>query len=278
MKVNDIVAVIEHIAPLKLQEDYDNAGYQIGDPSAEVTGVLTCLDVTEKTIDTAIEKGANLIVSHHPLLFRPIKRITPNDYIGRVVLRAIKAGITIYSAHTNLDNAYCGVNYKIAELLGLTNVEPLAPLPPSRLADVENAEKCGSGVFGYLKETIPFDEFIKKIKTIFKTDNIRTNIKDYAYRCDCTIPIADDYSNQNIVSVALCGGSGADFISDARKKHASVFLTGEIGYHRFFGNEDIILVEAGHYETEQYTSELLKDIISAKYPNLSITVENQTNI
>lgn len=255
-KVKDIVAIVERIAPLRLQEDYDNAGYQAGDPETEVTSVLTCLDITEATIDEAIKKGAQLIVSHHPLLFRPIRKIIPTDYINRTVIKAIRAGITLYSAHTNLDNAYNGVNYKMAEVLGLNNVKPLASLPSEKTEGIENAEMCGSGVIGTLPEVLSAESFITKVKEVFKAENIRTN---------------QQFSN-TISKVALCGGSGSDFIKDAERKGADAYLTGEIGYHRFFGHEEILLVEAGHFETEQYTCNLLKDIIGNAFPDITVTI------
>ena len=114
-------------APLPLQEGYDNAGLQIGLTDAEVAGVLLCLDVTEKVVDEAIASGCNLIVSHHPLIFSPLKKITGRNYIERCVIKALQNGIAIYSAHTNIDSAPGGVNYRIAEILGLQNVRILVP-------------------------------------------------------------------------------------------------------------------------------------------------------
>lgn len=258
-KVKDIVSAIEAVAPLKLQEDYDNAGYQVGNPEAEVTRVLTCLDITEKTVEEAIEFGAELIVSHHPLLFRPIRRITPADYISRTIIKAIQAGITLYSAHTNLDNAFGGVNYRIAECLGLSNVKPLAELPSDKTEGIANAEMCGSGIIGTLAEAITCEEFAQKVRDTFHSDFVRTN-----GRTDCKIR-----------KVAVCGGSGADFIRDAERKKADAYLTGEIGYHRFFGHDGILLVEAGHFETERYTRDLLKDIISNACPSVKIEISEE---
>ena len=126
-KIKDIANALEMFAPLPLQDGFDNAGLQIGLTEAEVTGVLLCLDVTESVVDEAIASGCNLIVSHHPLIFSPLKRITGNSYVERCVLKALAAGIAVYSAHTNLDNAPGGVNYRIAEKLGLRNVRILAP-------------------------------------------------------------------------------------------------------------------------------------------------------
>ena len=118
---------IELHAPLSLQEDYDNAGVQIGDVNQQSTGVLLCLDITEDVVDEAINAGFNLIISHHPLAFKPFKSLTGKNYIERCMLKACKNDIVIYSAHTNLDNAVGGVNYKLAEMFGLEEVRILSP-------------------------------------------------------------------------------------------------------------------------------------------------------
>ncbi len=126
-KIKDIAAALEMFAPLPLQDGFDNAGMQLGLTEAEVTGVLLCLDVTEKIIDEAVVSGCNLIVSHHPLIFSPLKKITGSTYVERCVIKALENRIAIYAAHTNIDNAPGGVNYRIAEKLGLQNLKILVP-------------------------------------------------------------------------------------------------------------------------------------------------------
>ena len=127
VKIKDIASALEMFAPLPLQEGFDNSGLQIGLTDAEVTGVLLCLDVTEKVVDEAVASGCNLIVSHHPLIFSPLKRITGSNYVERCVLKALANGIAIYASHTNMDSVPGGVNYRIAEKLGLQNVRILVP-------------------------------------------------------------------------------------------------------------------------------------------------------
>ena len=126
-KVKEIATALEMFAPLPLQDGFDNAGLQLGLTDAEVTGVLLCLDVTEKIIEEAVTSGCNLIVSHHPLIFNPIKKITGKNYVERCIIKSIRNDISIYSAHTNMDNAPGGVNYRIAEKLGLKNIRILQP-------------------------------------------------------------------------------------------------------------------------------------------------------
>lgn len=127
VKIKDIANALEMFAPLPLQEGFDNSGLQIGLTEAEVTGVLLCLDVTEEVIDEAVASGCNLIVSHHPLIFSSLKRIIGANYVERCILKAMTNGIAIYASHTNMDSVPGGVNYRIAEKLGLQNVRILAP-------------------------------------------------------------------------------------------------------------------------------------------------------
>ena len=127
MRISQIIESLENFAPLVLQESFDNSGLQIGDTSQKVKGILLCLDVTEEVIEEAIELDCNLIISHHPLLFKPIKRLTGKTYIERCVVKACKNDLVVYSAHTNLDNAFDGLNFYLAEKLGLQNLRILSP-------------------------------------------------------------------------------------------------------------------------------------------------------
>ena len=161
MKVKEITDAIEAVAPLYLQESWDNSGMQVGDLDSEVTGVLLCTDVREEIVDEAIERGANMIISHHPLLFRGLKKIVGRSYQERIVAKAIKNDITIYCAHTNMDCAVGGVNFKMAEKLGMTGVRVLDPqrdtqrkivvfVPTEAVAMVEKA-MCDAGA-GQLRQ------------------------------------------------------------------------------------------------------------------------------
>jgi dinuclear metal center YbgI/SA1388 family protein len=127
MKIAQVIGILEEFAPLSLQEDFDNAGLQVGDIAQKVKGILLCLDVTEEVVDEAIERDCNLIISHHPLLFKPVKSLSGKTYIERCIIKACKNDIVIYSAHTNLDNVWGGVNFRIAEKIGLQNLQILKP-------------------------------------------------------------------------------------------------------------------------------------------------------
>lgn len=152
MKVRDIVQAIEAFAPVAFQESYDNSGLQVGDMNAEVKGCLLTLDVTEEIVKEAMERGCNMIVAHHPVIFSGLKRLTGANYVQRVVQMAIKNDINIYAAHTNLDNMRGGVNAKIAEKLGLENNAILSMMMGSlrklyTFAPAKDADKVREALF-----------------------------------------------------------------------------------------------------------------------------------
>jgi dinuclear metal center YbgI/SA1388 family protein len=152
MKITQIIGILEEFAPLPLQDSFDNAGIQVGDVSQIAKGILLCLDVTEEVIDEALELDCNLIISHHPLLFKPLKTLTGKTYIERCVVKACKNDLVIYSAHTNLDNAWGGVNFRLAEKIGLQNVRVLKPMKDGLLklvafVPVEHAESVRNALF-----------------------------------------------------------------------------------------------------------------------------------
>lgn len=247
MKIKEVLNALERFAPLPLQESYDNAGLQIGLTEAEVSGALLCLDVTEAVVDEAISLGCNLIVSHHPLIFRGLKSISGRDYIDRCVMKAIKHDIVIYSAHTNLDNAPKGVNWWMCQKLGVQNPVILEPL--------EGNSEAGSGMIGELPQPMTPEAFLKFVKETFHVGCVLHN-KPSEVRL--------------IKQVALCGGAGSFLASQAHRKGADAFVTGEMKYHEFFGHDDLQIAAIGHYESEQYTQELLKNIIEQDFPGLSV--------
>ncbi|WP_352422622.1 Nif3-like dinuclear metal center hexameric protein [Proteiniphilum sp.] len=152
MRIKEVLQTIEQVAPLPLQESYDNSGLQVGDINREVTGILLCIDVTEDVIDEAISLGCNLVISHHPIAFRPFRSLTGKNYTERCMMQAIRHDIVLYAAHTNLDNARGGVNYKLAEILELQNMKILQPLENALLKFVttvplQHAESVRNALF-----------------------------------------------------------------------------------------------------------------------------------
>ena len=165
MKVKDIANVIEAFAPLSIQESWDNSGLCIGSPESEVTSVLLGLDCTPELVDEAIECGADMIVTHHPLIFSGLKKISPDDIVGETVMKAIAAGISIYAAHTNSDKVLSGVSGAMAARLGLENVEILD----------EDGDGTGLGVVGDLPEPMSAQEAVTFVKERFGLKAMRTS-------------------------------------------------------------------------------------------------------
>lgn len=253
MKIKEIISALERFAPLPLQESYDNAGLQIGlTAEQEASGALLCLDVTEEVIREAIDLGCNLIVSHHPLLFRPLRRVTEGTQVERCVRMAIQNDIAIYAAHTNLDNAEDGVNYRIAEKLGLVDV---GMMQPHEVAVGDRRVTVGSGLLGYLPAAEDSLAFLQRIKDVFHIECLQHN----------------ELLGRPIQSVALCGGAGAFLLDEAVRLEADAFLTGEMSYHQFFGHEqEIQIAVMGHYQSEQYTREIFFQLISDLAPGLPL--------
>lgn len=247
MKISDIIHHLESIAPGYYQEEYDNSGLITGDITAECTGVLVCLDCTEEIVKEASEKKYNLIVSHHPLIFRPIRRIDPSNETGRTLMTAVKSNITIYAIHTNLDNIMSGVNATIADRLGLINREILLPKA--------GETSVGSGLIGDLRKEIPERQLLSDLQVEFKVPVIRHS------------PL----TGKPVSRVALCGGSGSFLISSALQKGAGFFISADIKYHAFFeGEKEMVIADIGHYESEQYTIGLLCQVILEKFPNFAV--------
>lgn len=252
MQIKDIIAVLEAVAPPHLQESYDNAGLIVGDPEDQARGVLFCLDSTEAVVSEALEKGCNLIVAHHPIIFRGLKRINGASYIERTVIRAIRHNVAIYAIHTNLDNVlHRGVNAKIAEKIGLLNTRLLAP--KAGFTDI------GAGITGTLPAAMDETAFLGMIKRVFRADCIRHT----ALR------------GKPVLQVAVCGGSGSFLLPDALKSGADAFVTADFKYHEFFDAEDrLVIADIGHYESEQFTIELLYDIFHEKFPTFAAHCTN----
>lgn len=265
MRIKAILDALEGFAPLPLQEDYDNAGLQVGLTEAEASGALLCLDVTENVIDEAVSLGCNLVVAHHPLLFRGLKTVSDRNMVERCVRKAIQNDITVYAAHTNLDNAEDGVNYKIAEKLGLVDVALLGAhtvkVPSGGRHEL--MVKAGSGVVGYLPEAEDSLKFLQRIKSVFHVECLMHN----------------ELLTRPIQSVVICGGAGDFVLDEALQADADAFLTGEMHYHRYFGHEqDIQIAVLGHYQSERYTTEIFQNIITEVCPELPVyTTAEDTN-
>ncbi|MBM6993446.1 MAG: Nif3-like dinuclear metal center hexameric protein [Prevotella sp.] len=258
MKIIEVVNALEQFAPLPLQADFDNAGLQIGLTEAEVSGALLCLDVTEKIIDEALSLGCNLVVAHHPLIFHKLSRITGENEVQRTVMKAIENHVTIMAMHTNLDSARGGVNYKIAEKMGLERLRFFGKLqrvevPSTPGHAVPAIVEGGEGVIGYFLTAMAADDFILMLKREFGVECV----------------MANQLLRREIRSVAICGGAGSFLLNDAVAEKADAFVTGEMHYHDYFGHDqEIQIAVIGHYQSEQYTNEVLREVIETRCPGV----------
>lgn len=360
MKIKEVTAYLEQIAPLDLQESYDNSGLIVGDPDQDISKILISLDCTEAVVADAIAKGCNLIISHHPIVFKGLKRFNGNNYVERTVIKAIQHDIALYAIHTNLDNVTGGVNTKIASLLSLQNQAILEPksdllyklvvyVPRSHVELVREAlfeagagqvgakyDQCSFNTAGYgtfrpqedaqpaigeiglqerveetrievvytkaierkvllaMYEAHPYEEVAyDTIKLENKNQEVGAgvigNLENPLSELDFLAYLKNKL-NLNVIRytalqgkavsrVAVCGGAGGFLLPAAKRSGADFFVTADYKYHEFFDAENkIVIADIGHYESEQFTQELLFDIITEKFPNFAVLItEVDTN-
>lgn len=231
----DIIDIIEAFAPPTLAENWDNSGLAVGDTSVEVKKVLTALDCDESVVLEAVKKGCNMIVCHHPLIFRPLGFVTTENPVGKTVLTAAKHDIVIYSAHTNLDCATGGINDYLCNLLGLENVTVCTNIGEGNLVRTGEIVPCSFG--GYAK-TVAEKLGKKYIRCVGAKDKI-------------------------IRRVGICSGGGGDYISEMADK-CDLYITGDVKYHmaRNAAESGLCVAIAEHFETEHFTKEIFREILS----------------
>jgi len=224
MTIQDITTYLESIAPAHLQESYDNAGLIVGDPATEVTGILTSLDCTEEIIAEAKARGCNVVVAHHPIVFRGLKRFNGSNYVE-----------------------HQGVNERIAQRLGLENLRLLGPK--------DEDETIGSGMVGELPVAMEESTFLRHLKERMETPVVKHT----------------QLLEQSVKTVALCGGAGGFLLNKAKKAGAQAFVTSDYKYHEFFDADgDLVICDIGHYESEQFTTQLLAELLSKKFRTFAV--------
>ncbi len=324
MKIFQITRYLERIAPIPYQESYDNAGLITGASDWECTGVITCLDSTEAVIREAIQENCNLIIAHHPILFRGLKRLTGSNYVERTLILAIQNKIAIYAIHTNLDNVLKhGVNARIGERLGLQNTRILKPkysgfqfsistmghaveklvlqLKGIGAKEVSSFQQASGesviigemhpGILAMAQATLPEHEF-----TILNVDGDAVQDVGAGLIGELDQPLeALDFLNfvgkhmktrcirhtrlpeKPIQRVAVCGGAGGFLLDQAIAARADAFLTADYKYHEFFDADgQLLLADIGHFESEQFTIELLFEVLSSKFPNFAVRMTSIT--
>ena len=245
-RVKDVTDVIEAFAPLSLQEKWDNSGLCVGSPDAPASSVLIGLDCTEELVDEAVECGADMIVTHHPLIFSGLKRLSPDDQVGAAVIKAVKAGISVYAAHTSADKVISGVSGAMAARLGLVDVEILD----------EDGEGTGLGVVGNLPEPLSSEAAVRLVKERFGLKALR-----------CSKPLECP-----ITRVAMCGGSGGSLIAAAERSGAQLYISGDISYHNFFTKEGFMIMDIGHYESEIEIVDILFSLLRKNFPTFAVRI------
>lgn len=248
MKIKELVHMLDNgIIPKKQQESYDNCGLIVGTEEKEITGILTTLDVTEEVVLEAERKGCNLIIAHHPIIFFGLKTMVEENSNQKTIMLAIQKGISIYAAHTSLDNRfYNGINKSLAEKIGLVDIAPLKPINPDVL--ISGQSEMGSGAIGTLKEPKFVIDFLYNLRTKLQING--------SIRFSSTNNIA-------ISKIAICTGAGVFMAKEAKKLGADLLITSDITYHQFFDEKGIILADIGHYESEKHASDVIANILIA---------------
>ena len=240
MKIKDVTSVIESFAPLSWQESYDNAGLVVGREDDDVHAALLAVDVTEEVLDEAERLGCDLVITHHPIVFHPLKRFNSADAVQRCVERAIRRGIALYACHTNLDSAPGGMSWYLAGMLGIGDLRLLQP---------SAEEGVGFGVVGELPEPVPTVEFLQRVRERLSVRVVRHS----------------DIASETVRRVALCTGAGASLIGDARRAGAGLYITADLKYNDFMTPDKALTVaDIGHFESEYCAIRLLFDILSKK--------------
>ena len=254
LHINDVIDYLSRLAPLSLAETWDNVGLLIGDRSRPVQRVMTCLTVTEDVVREAVERGVHLIVSHHPVLFRPVQKLTADEPEGRLMLMILEAKIAVYSPHTGYDNAEEGINRQLAEQLELTGIQPLRPLsdsPPHTANDL-----CGGGRCGTLPQPLKLSELLDVVK-----DRLAINRLQFTGNSD-----------DRIERLGIACGSAAEFIRDAVSQQCQALLLGEARFHSLLEAESVglALILVGHYASERPAVERLADTIGREFASLEV--------
>jgi len=226
LTVDKMVKIMNEMAPTTLAEDWDNVGLMLGRRDQKVKVIMCALDLSPEVLEQAVRKKCDLVITHHPAIFKGMKSITDSDWKASMLLEAARHDMAIYSAHTNLDSVAGGVSDVLADLLGLENVEPLAG---------EDGSLSGTGRSGRLKKEMELDEFADKVKKVLKLRTV-------------TVVSA----GRPVKKVAVCGGSGMDFLEDVKRSGADTYVTGDVKYHQAqdAAAAGINLIDATHQGTE----------------------------
>ncbi|WP_146585004.1 Nif3-like dinuclear metal center hexameric protein [Posidoniimonas polymericola] len=243
-----ICELLEAFAPCDLAEDWDNTGLLLGDRAAQVERVMTCLTLTPDTVAEAVERRAGLVISHHPLPFRPIAKLTSDTVEGGMLWNLASAGIAVYSPHTAFDSASCGINASLAAALELADVVPLLP--------TEADPNLGAGRVGDLQSVTTVEAAAGRVKQFLAAESIRV--------------VAEP--GREVQRIAVACGSGGSFIAAAVAAAADALLTGEATFHNCLAarSAGLALLLPGHYASERFAVERLADWLGTQFSGLEV--------
>lgn len=248
MNIKEIIDRFESLSPPMFAEEWDNSGLLCGRLDAEVSKILVCVDVTDAVVEQAIKQGAQLIIAHHPLIFKGVKKISDQDFIGRRLVRLIENHIALYAMHTNFD--VMGMADEAADVMDLSN--------PSVLMTTfeDEISKEGIGRVGVLPHRMTLRECAEHVKEVFHIDSVRVYGE----------------ANSKLDIAAICPGSGHDAIDDAISKGAQVLVTGDISHHQGIDAvaRGLCIIDAGHYNLEKIFMDYMKDYINNEFKGIKV--------
>jgi len=260
MTVDDIARFLDQYAPADLAESWDNVGLLAGDRDAPVSKVMTCLTITPASAAEAIAAGAELIVAHHPLPFRPLRRLTADTPEGRLLCDLLAARIAIYSPHTAFDSTTGGINAQLAAGLGLVDLQPLVALPASAGSAIDSrhdlASLRGAGRWGRAPAGATGDALAARVRQFLRIGRIQA-VGD-------TGRIAEN--------VAVACGSAGEFLAPAHAAGCQLLVTGEVRFHTCLEAEGIgmALLVVGHFASERFAVEVLAEVLAKQFPSASV--------
>ncbi|SFT49065.1 dinuclear metal center protein, YbgI/SA1388 family [Selenomonas sp. GACV-9] len=254
VKCQVVMDALERIAPKRLAEDWDNPGLLVGALNQDIHKILVCLDVSDEVVEQAVASGADMIVAHHPLIFKGIRKVRTDLPLGRRLQQLLKHDIAVAAAHTNLDIAEGGVNDVLAQAIGLTKLSAFV---------IEHQEEDGSvvsmGRVGSLPAPMTVQDFAAQVRDALPTEHVRLV----------------DAGQRPVRKVAICSGSGAEFIQRAAFVGADVYVTGDVKYHEAQQAVELGLhiIDAGHFGTEFPVVTALCERLTAELELAKGTVE-----
>lgn len=247
LALTQIIRFLESLADPHLAEDWDNVGLLLGDAESSIKSVMTCLTLTPDVAAEAVNKQAGLVITHHPILFRAVKRLTTATLEGRMLLELIRSGVAVYSPHTAFDNGQGGINQWLAEELGLKNIAPLRPLGDD--------PACGSGRWGELVPALSWPDFQRHLASKLGLPQFQVV----------------DAGRGTIQRVAIACGAAAEYLPDAHQNGCEAFITGEARFHSCLESKalGVNLALLGHYSSERPALEMLARRLAQEFPALN---------